>query len=113
MFMQPQKGYLAFGGTNAEGQFLVSSWNDGKMPVGRYEVMIQPPPVNDPSLPKEGDEPADNLQWKATLVATADFPTKYRLTSTSGLAFEVHEGVNTIDIDLKKSTKGPAERARR
>src|SRR5690349_16731896 len=42
-FMQMEKGFLAFGLTDAEGKFEVESWNGGAMPVGKYKVMIAPP----------------------------------------------------------------------
>ena len=42
-FMDMEKGYLAFGQTDAEGNFKVDSWNEGNMPVGVYKVMIAPP----------------------------------------------------------------------
>src|SRR5262245_42092123 len=42
-FMQMEKGFLAFGITDAEGKFEVKSWNNGNMPIGKYDVMIAPP----------------------------------------------------------------------
>ena len=59
-FMEPMKGYLAFGTTDAEGKFTVNTWNNGKMPVGPYRVFIAPPrdPSEDLTPEQRMDAPA-------------------------------------------------------
>ncbi|MGC1274113.1 MAG: carboxypeptidase-like regulatory domain-containing protein [Planctomycetaceae bacterium] len=95
-FMEPEKGYLAFGTTDAEGNYTVNSAFDGEMPIGTYGVMIQPPAgtVDPESLSAE-----DLLEGQGK-VAPSEIPAKYRQFSTSGLSYPIQEGPNTIDIVL-------------
>jgi len=98
-FMQMEKGFLAFGLTDEEGKFEVKSWNNGQMPVGKYKVMIAPaavPPAKNLTPEEAFDHP--ELVEPAT---KADFPKKYRDTQTSGLEYEIKEGPNDFEIDLK------------
>jgi len=95
-FMEPEKGYLAYGTTDADGNYTVDSAFEGQMPIGTYGVMIQPPTTVDP----------ESLDAEAMLsgqgkVAPTTIPDKYRQFSTSGLTFPITEGENKIDIDLK------------
>ncbi len=53
-FMEMQKGYLAFGVTDEDGNFEVKSWNDGNMPVGPYKVLIAPPAARPRTLHNTG-----------------------------------------------------------
>lgn len=95
-FMEPEKGYLAYGTTDAEGNYTVNSAFDGDMPIGTYGVMIGPPAGNDPeSLSAE-----DILAGKGK-VAPQEIPSRYRQFSTSGLTYPIEEGDNTVDIDLQ------------
>jgi hypothetical protein len=100
VFMHPEKGYASFGTTDADGQFKITSFNDGKLPIGTYRVMIQAPAgVNDPDS-KSAEE---LLEPQTQGISPAEFPFKYRQTSTSGLEYEVKEGPNTFEIDLSKT----------
>jgi hypothetical protein len=102
VFMEPKAGYLAFGLTDAEGNYKVTTWNDGNMPIGTYRVMVHPPaPANDSETASAEEILANPEKYKARPVKT-DIPKKYREVSTSGLSFEIKKGENTIDIDLKK-----------
>ena len=99
-FMQMEKGFLAFGMTNAEGNFEVKSWNDGNMPIGKYDVMIAPPVggVDEAALSAEDRfEKPELLAPKSNVL----FPARYRETTTSGLHYEIKPGDNHFDIDLK------------
>lgn len=97
-FMQPEAGFIAFGPTDADGNFKVTSWNEGAMPVGTYKVMVQPP--EGPG--STGNEPTpEEMLAGAGKVEKADFPAKYRTVSTSDLSFEVKEGPNHFDVVLK------------
>ncbi|HVJ84265.1 MAG TPA: hypothetical protein VM452_01405 [Caulifigura sp.] len=98
-FMDPQKGFLAYGKTDKEGRYQVNSWNEGKLPIGKYEVMIAPPPLE---APKKELTPEERFDHPEMEVAKMEFPKRYRETSTSGLMFEIKAGPNLIDIDLKK-----------
>jgi hypothetical protein len=102
VFMEPKAGYLAFGLTDAEGNYTVNTWNDGNMPVGTYRVMVHPPgPANDSEKASAEEIMAHPEKFKAVPIKT-DIPKKYRETATSGLSFEIKKGENVIDIDLKK-----------
>lgn len=96
-FMQPEKGFIAFGPTDAQGNFKISSWREGNMPIGTYKVMVQPP-----GGVTEGAEPtAEELLAGGGKVQKAEFPAKYRQISTSDLSFDVKEGENSFQVELK------------
>jgi hypothetical protein len=98
VFMHPENGYAAFGNTDAAGAYKITSWNDGNLPVGKYQVMVQGPVGTDPdSVTAE-----QMLEPQMEGIKEAEFPFKYRQTSTSGLSYEVKTGENTINIDLTK-----------
>lgn len=98
-FMQMEKGFLAFGLTDAEGKFEVKSWNNGDMPVGKYKVMLAPAAS---AAPPQNISAEDAFENPALLepAVNVDFPKKYRDTQTSGLEFEVKPGANEFVIDL-------------
>jgi hypothetical protein len=98
-FMQMEKGFLAFGITDDEGKFEIKSWNNGNMPIGKYKVMIAPPSGGDVT-----NLSADELFDKPELSSPksrVQFPSRYRETTTSGLEYEITQGENRFDIDLK------------
>lgn len=97
-FMDMQKGFLAYGKTDADGKFQVDSWNEGKLPIGKYHVMIAPPPFEGPKKEMTPEERFDHPEME---VMKMEFPKKYRETATSGLEYEIKVGPNVIDIDLK------------
>ncbi|QDT53519.1 hypothetical protein Pan44_15410 [Caulifigura coniformis] len=102
VFMEPKAGYLAFGLTDAEGNYTVNTWNEGNMPIGSYRVMVHPPaPANDSETASAEEVMAHPEKYKARPIKT-DIPKKYRETATSGLSFEIKKGENKIDIDIKK-----------
>lgn len=100
-FMQMEKGFLAFGLTDAEGKFEVKSFNGGQMPVGKYKVMLAPPAAATPPAKEVSAEDAFENPELLDPVVKADFPKKYRDTQTSGLEYEVQSGSNDFAIDLK------------
>jgi hypothetical protein len=97
-FMQMEKGFLAFGTTDADGKFRVDSFNGGDMPAGKYKVMIAPPAAEAPKAVSA--EEAFEKPELVDPVVKAEFPKKYRDTNTSGLEFDVKEGANDFPIDL-------------
>lgn len=101
-FMQMEKGFLAFGLTDAEGKFEVKSWNNGAMPVGKYKVMLAPAAAQPARDPKtiSAEEAFENPELLDP-TSNTDFPKKYRDTSTSGLEYDIKEGPNDIQIDLE------------
>ena len=98
-FMQMEKGFLAFGMTDAEGKFEIKSWNNGNMPIGKYDAMIAPPSGPDVSN-LSAEERFEKPELSAPK-ARVQFPQRYRETTTSGLHYEIKEGPNHFDIDLK------------
>ena len=58
------------------------------LPVGEYQVAIQPPP---PPAPHEMDRPAPPRNA---------IPAKYQTVETSGLNATITQGANTADFDL-------------
>jgi len=98
VFMHPEKGYASFGTTDADGNFKITSWNEGNLPIGKYQVMIQAPAGADP----ESKSAEELLAPQTGELSQAEFPFKYRQTSTSGLEYEVKTGTNSFEIDLTK-----------
>jgi len=102
IFMEPIKGYLAYGETDADGHFEVNSWNNGDMPVGTYKVQIGGPPAPEARKDLTAEELFDHPELIDPVAPPIQFPKKYVDKSTSGLEFVVKAGPNTYDIDLKK-----------
>ncbi|HWL08795.1 MAG TPA: carboxypeptidase-like regulatory domain-containing protein [Planctomicrobium sp.] len=102
LFMEPLKGFIAFGQTDANGLFQIDSWNQGKMPVGMYQVQIIPPAAREQKSQRalSTEEQFENPE---SPVRTADirFPKKYCEFKTSGLQYEITSGKNTFEIDLE------------
>jgi hypothetical protein len=98
VFMHPEKGYASFGTTDADGNFKITSWNEGKLPIGKYQVTIQAPVGAD----LDGKSAEELLAPQTGELSQAEFPFKYRQTSTSGLEYEVKTGPNSFEIDLTK-----------
>ena len=98
VFVDMAAGYTCMGATDAEGNYTLSSWNEGDLPVGSYDVMIRPvvpemdSDLDDPEAAMDNPEPVAPMEY--------DFPEKYGALATSGLKFEVKEGANDIPIDL-------------
>jgi hypothetical protein len=98
-FMQMEAGFLAYGITDAEGNFEVKSWNDGKMPVGSYSVMIAPPGGEGDTASVSAEDRFE--QGRASGKSKILFPARYRETTTSGLKYTIAEGKNHFDINLE------------
>jgi hypothetical protein len=99
-FMQMEKGFLAFGLTDADGKFEVTSWNGGNMPVGKYKVMIAPATGGTTSTEEMTPEELFERPDLMDAPTSKDVPKKYRDTATSDLEFDIKEGANEIPIDL-------------
>jgi hypothetical protein len=96
-FMEPMKGFLALGLTDAEGNFVVNTFNEGEMPVGKYQVSIAPPDPNTAEWEKlTPEQKFDRPEPKAKRV----FPKRYLDLKTSKLEYDVKKGENKFDIDL-------------
>jgi len=103
LFMQMDKGYAAFGNTDADGNYTLTWMREGKtwneVPTGTYKVLIQPPQVVD----VEELSPEEMLEGKDEDIQPQkpEFPVKYQQHATSGLEYQVTPGANQINIDLE------------
>jgi hypothetical protein len=88
------EGYLASGSTAADGSYELVSQGGKELPAVSYKVQIGPPANPAAAEPVDMSKPDPPPP-------PPPFPAKYGATSTSGLQFEVKEGAQTIDIDLK------------
>lgn len=102
VFYCKDKGATASGKVDSLGSYsLTGSIPSIGIPVGRYQVMIQPP---SPPPPVVGTE-----EYKAVMmgkgpkkVAPKDVPEKFHSLESSKIVLEVKEGENTFDFDLSK-----------
>jgi len=84
----------AYGSIDAQGRFTLEVGTSGRLPPGRYAaavVAVAAAVAGDESRGEAMPEPIT--------------PARYADVATSGLAFDVASGANTIDIDL--SSGGP------
>ena len=101
-FMEPINGYLAYGVTDAEGNFEVKSWNNGRMPLGKYKVSLTPPPAQGPAPAAMTPEQKFDHPELAEPVLRLEYPKKYADMKTSGLEFEVKDSENHFEINIEK-----------
>ena len=102
IFMEPIKGFLAYGETDVDGYYDVSSWNNGNMPLGTYKVYIGTPPAPEPRTDLTPEEAFDHPELVDPPAPPLEFPKKYLDRDASGLEFTVKAGENEFDIDLKR-----------
>ncbi len=101
VFMQVDQGYAGYGETDAQGNFRILSFNDGNMPVGRYQVMLQPVTLGPDPESATPEDLLDRPEMFQAVEATEEFDFKYRQTSTSGLEFDVEAGENVFRIEIE------------
>jgi hypothetical protein len=99
VFKELTAGYACMGLTTPDGAYRLDSWNQGNLPIGRYEVMIQPPAPLDPDS-LDPDELINNPELMERTQVKYDFPRKYSQLATSGLSCDVKEGENEFPIEL-------------
>jgi hypothetical protein len=102
IFMDPIKGFLAYGETDIDGYYDVSSWNNGNMPAGTYKVYIGSPEPPAPRTDLTPEEAFDHPELVDPPAPPMLFPRKYLDKDASGLEFTVKAGENEFNIDLKK-----------
>lgn len=101
VFQHEEKGYLAFGQTDESGNYKISSWNNGNLPVGEYAVTIQPPKPAISEQDLDAHELIENPELIEQTIVKMDFPSRYRDAHTSQLRFMVQQGANRYEIQLK------------
>jgi hypothetical protein len=97
VFMEPSRGDLAFGTTDAEGRFIIDSWKGGDMTPGRYRAYVRPPRVDD-----------DNAHGEGPLMPN-EYADRYLDVSTTPLEYRIAIGDNRYDIDLERKQTPAAE----
>lgn len=112
VFQHQEKGFLAYGQTDAEGNYRISSFNAGNLPVGRYSISIQPPPPKVDEASLDAHELIENPKLIEQTVVVVDFPERYRDTRKSKLEFEVNEGPNRCNLQLTGDTESKQVSAR-
>ena len=106
VFFNDVKGLTLTGTLDSLGKYSLTA-ADPKVgvPSGRYEVCIKPPVVPVIQVDPSSADYAKMMQEGNTAAPAAtvvDIPEKFTDPKTSGLVFEVKEGVNTYDFDLAK-----------
>jgi hypothetical protein len=83
--------------TDSQGAFAIKT----PLSPGNYRVSISPPAEAAPS--EDSAEYAALMAGKPSAVKPSDFgiPAKYHSTGSSGLAYELAEGINQIEINLE------------
>lgn len=101
LFMKIDAGYAAFGDTDEAGNYTITWIREGErrseVPVGDYQVLIQPPAGQD----TESMSADQMLSGEDVPIAEPKFPRKYQQHATSGLEYTIEPGENRVDIDLK------------
>jgi len=107
VFMEPSRGDLAFGITDADGRFVVNSSKNGEMVPGRFKVYLVPPSV------KPGRLGGDHFDDDFFVKLPAEYPDKYVDLKTTPLIYDVAPGENwfQIDVDRKQSPSWTDESA--
>ncbi|MEZ6066404.1 MAG: carboxypeptidase-like regulatory domain-containing protein [Planctomycetaceae bacterium] len=102
VFHCTEKGVTASGKVDSLGKYsLTGSIEHLGIPAGRYQVTVQPPQVKLPVMGEPGYE--DVMMGKIPAAPVVkEIPAKFHKMESSGLVFEVKEGENTFDLDLKK-----------
>jgi hypothetical protein len=99
IFKNLTTGHSCVGEVDAAGNYTLDSWNDGRLPVGTYSVMIHPPPAIDPET-IDPEVLIENPEMMENMEPEFDFPKRYSRIATSGLSFEIEQGKNEYSIEL-------------
>ena len=93
----PEGGDLpAAGEVNSSGAFSLYFKGGTAIPTGKYKIGIMPPAVEE--TPQQAME---RMESGGKEKEFPEVPQKYRDAETSGETFEVKEGENTYELDMK------------
>ena len=99
-----EKGTIATGQVAADGTYklqIIGEKSPEKIPVGQYKIAVASPSDSE-AMTDEQYEAMMNRGGKPPEVKKdGSIPEKYRSGQSSGLTFEVKEGVNTYEISLE------------
>jgi hypothetical protein len=93
----------AMGQIGADGSFKLMMQGGDQVPAGTYAVSVSPPPSAEISEETDMEAYKAIMEGGATAPKTpaGPFPQKYQSAETSGVTFDVKEGANTFDLDMK------------
>jgi hypothetical protein len=101
MFLHEETSLPATCEVAADGTYTLSMAGEGEVLAGTYSVSVSPPDSGEISEATDMEAYKAAMEGGGAPEATAPFPEKYYAVETSGLSFEVKEGPNTIDVELK------------
>lgn len=93
MFSNQEKGLFFTAELDPQGKFAVKTADGEGLPLGTYEVCVNPPVLDAP--------PIGTVMQPARIPEFANIPLKYRVAATSGLKLEVQEGDNPLNIQMQ------------
>ena len=94
-----EAGHTGSAKVGADGSYTVMNVDKPEMPVGKYKVAVAQPASEMSGADYDKYMSAGGGGEAKTEKAT--IPAKFQNTETSELSFDVKEGPNTINIDLK------------
>ncbi len=93
MFSNQEKGLFFTAELDAQGNYSVRTADGEGLPLGTYEVSVNPPVLDAP--------PIGAVMQPARIPEFANIPHRYRTAATSGLTLEVREGDNPLNIEMR------------
>lgn len=102
MFLHEETSLAATGQIGSDGSYTLAMQGGGEVPVGKYSISVSPPSS------AEVSEETNMEAYKAAMeggggaaATTGPFPEKYQAAETSGETFDVKEGENSYNLDMK------------
>jgi len=98
-FVSPS-GFTASGKVGGDGSCTLMNMDKPAIPAATYKVAVAQPAADMSGADYDKYMSAEGGQ--AAQAAPEAIPAKYQTVDTSGLSYDVKEGPNSIDIELKK-----------
>ncbi len=98
-FVSPA-GFTASATVGADGSYTLRSGDKADIPAANYKVAVAQPAADMSGADYDKYMSAEGGQAAAAPAAT--IPAKYQTVDASGLSYDVKEGPNPINIELKK-----------
>jgi hypothetical protein len=101
-----QSGFAAMGTANANGEYQLMMAGKPLVPAAKYQVSVLIPGVQGPVMTDEDERKfmagdPETVAKFSQKKSKPSLPEKFGDFSTSGLEFDVKQGKNSIDMDLK------------
>jgi len=101
VFVNEKYGIPATGTIAADGQYQLQMRGTPEILAGEYKIGVTPP-VSSDSQAEDEEAMKALMEGKATPAADPPpFPERYFAPETSGVVFQLKEGPNTFDLDMK------------